>query len=299
MIITCRNGQILLLATLIFSTLFGMPKNLQPMGVQIRSSRELTSPETSNNPEKIVQIGSVRIVAFRQKADCSNLNEKFNSLDKNNGKVILAKADGNSSPSTPPNRGAGPSNFPSSTTGAGARGTGYTPHRNPYRIPPKLNAGLNPAGGPGGPGGDDNPDKFNKGSFADQSQKSKILDRDYHLNDAKKKKQCKLDKNVKAKKTVVYRIKEDLGLVRAAKEACKNAEVQKDVNHLQDQLVKGNKNPGIGSRHICKNVMEHRGNNGGRLYVREADGVVEILAKSGKNRKNQQFVINRLKEIYD
>lgn len=90
-----------------------------------------------------------------------------------------------------------------------------------------------------------------------------------------------------------------MGLVRAAKEACKNADVQKDVNHLEEQLVQGNENPGIGRKPICKGVIEHRGKNGGRLYVREADGVIEILAKSGKNKKNQQFVINRLKEIYD
>jgi hypothetical protein len=32
---------------------------------------------------------------------------------------------------------------------------------------------------------------------------------------------------------LVSRIKEDLSLVRAAKEACKNADVQKDVNHLE------------------------------------------------------------------
>jgi len=75
--------------------------------------------------------------------------------------------------------------------------------------------------------------------------------------------------------------------------------VQKDVNHLEEQLAKGNKNPGIGRKPICKGVIEHRGKNGSRLYVRESDDVIEILAKSGKNKSNQQFVINRLKEIYD
>jgi putative component of toxin-antitoxin plasmid stabilization module len=100
-------------------------------------------------------------------------------------------------------------------------------------------------------------------------------------------------------KGIVYRIKEDAGLVRAAQEACKNADVQKDVNHLEEQLAKGNENPGIGRKPICKGVIEHRGKNGGRLYVRESDDVIEILAKSGKKKSNQQFVINRLKEIYD
>ena len=99
-------------------------------------------------------------------------------------------------------------------------------------------------------------------------------------------------------KGIVYRIKEDPALVRAAKEACKNADVQKDVNHLEEQLAKVNDNPGIGCKPICKGVIEHRGKNGGRLYVRESDDVIEILAKSGKKKSNQQFVIKRLKEIY-
>lgn len=89
------------------------------------------------------------------------------------------------------------------------------------------------------------------------------------------------------KKEIRYRIKEDPGLVRAAKEACENADVQKDVNHLEEQLAKGNENPGIGRKPICKGVIEHRGKNGGRLYVRESDDVIEILAKSGKKKSNK------------
>ena len=100
------------------------------------------------------------------------------------------------------------------------------------------------------------------------------------------------------KKKIVYRIKEDSGLVRPAEEACNNADVQKDVNHLEEQLAKGNDNPGIGRKPICKGVTEHRGKNGGRLYVREVDDVIEIVAKSGKKKSNQQFVINRVTEIY-
>ncbi len=101
------------------------------------------------------------------------------------------------------------------------------------------------------------------------------------------------------KKEIRSRIKEDPGLVRAAEEACKNMDVQKDINHLEEELAKGNENPGIGRKPICKGVIEHRGKNRGRLYVRESDdNEIEILAKSGKKKSNQQFVINRLKEIY-
>jgi TolA-binding protein len=101
------------------------------------------------------------------------------------------------------------------------------------------------------------------------------------------------------KKEIRSRIKEDPGLVRAAKEACKNMDVQKDITHLEEELAKGNENPGIGRKPICKGVTEHRGKNGGRLYVRESDdNEIEILAKSGKKKSNQKFLINRLKEIY-
>jgi hypothetical protein len=47
-------------------------------------------------------------------------------------------------------------------------------------------------------------------------------------------------------------------------------------------------------------MVEHRGRNGGRLYVRDArNDVLEIVGKSGKNIKNQNFVIKILKELYD
>jgi putative component of toxin-antitoxin plasmid stabilization module len=136
-----------------------------------------------------------------------------------------------------------------------------------------------------------------------QSRRSKTFDYDYRSNGPKKKKQfneqCELDETVNEKKIeIVSKINEDASLVKAAKEACKNTDVQKDINHLEEQLSLGNKNPGMGRKPICKGVIEHRAKNGGRLYVRESAGVIEILAKSGKKKSNQQFVINRLKEIY-
>ena len=129
--------------------------------------------------------------------------------------------------------------------------------------------------------------------------KIKQLEESYeHIPYYSKKKspeQCKLGENVKE---IVSKIKEDAGLVRAAKEACKNADVQKDINHLEEELAKGNYNPGIGRKPIGNGIIEHRGKNGGRVYIRESDSVIEILAKSGKKKTNQQFVINRLKQIY-
>ena len=51
--------------------------------------------------------------------------------------------------------------------------------------------------------------------------------------------------------------------------------------HLEEELAKGNDNPGIVHRPIGNGSIEYCGKNGGRLYVRESDSVIEILVKSG------------------
>lgn len=222
-----------------------------------------------------------------------------NSFENNDQQVILAKADGN--PVTPPTN-RGPSNFPTPPSGGRPSRSVSVPkyHTTPRVVDPGFGAAANPAGG-GGEGGNAEFDDYCPASNKEQSQESTTYD--YRSNNPKKKKQsaeeCQLDENVKeGKRKIVYRIKEDPGLVRAAKKVCKNPDVQTDVNHLEEELAKGNDNPGIGRKPICKGIIEHCADNGGRLYVRESDGVIEILAKSGKNKSNQQFVINRLREIY-
>ena len=97
---------------------------------------------------------------------------------------------------------------------------------------------------------------------------------------------------------IVSRIKEDPTLVRAAEQACNDQRVQNSINHLQDELAKGNDNPGIHKKYLGNNVWEHRARKGGQLYTREIDDKVEILAKSGKRKSNQNFVIKRVKELY-
>ena len=61
----------------------------------------------------------------------------------------------------------------------------------------------------------------------------------------------KPDPNHNSGRKISSLIKNDFGLVRAAEEACKNADVQKDVNHLETELAKGNDNPGISRKVIC------------------------------------------------
>ena len=90
----------------------------------------------------------------------------------------------------------------------------------------------------------------------------------------------------------------DARLVRLAKEACNNQKVQKSINRLQDELAKGNNNPGLHKKYLGNDVWEHRARKGGRLYTKETktSNEVLILAKSGK--ENQSKVIERVQELY-
>jgi hypothetical protein len=97
---------------------------------------------------------------------------------------------------------------------------------------------------------------------------------------------------------LTHRIKEDKGLIRAAEEACRNEKVQRDLNDLEEKLANGNDNPRTHKKYLGNNVWEHRGRKGGRLYTREIDNNIDILAKSGKKPSNQQYVIDRVKELY-
>jgi len=235
-------------------------------------------------------------------------DQEFNSFENNDQKCILVKT-GDTSPSVPTSPGRGqPSQFPTPPSGGRPSRplTGVNSY-GIYRPTPKvvdqgLGAGANPGGAGGGAAEFD--DQCPAPKKQQQSQKSDRNEFQSDIYNSKKKKkreaeQSELDENVtNGKIKIVSKIKEDAGLARAAKEACKNTDVQKDINHLEEELAKGNDNPGIGRKPIGNGIVEHRGKNGGRLYVRELDSVIEILAKSGKKKNNQQFVINRLKEIY-
>lgn len=102
--------------------------------------------------------------------------------------------------------------------------------------------------------------------------------------------QCELDENVTDRKIeIVYKIKENPALIREAERMGKDQAAQKDVNNLIEQLSLGNKNPGIGNERVkgLKNVSEARARNEGRVYFREKDGKIEILAKSNKDNQKK------------
>ncbi len=52
----------------------------------------------------------------------------------------------------------------------------------------------------------------------------------------------------------------------------------------------GNQNPGIGTEKVFKDVYELQGKNRARLYYREVDGKIKILAKSNKDNQILVFV---------
>ena len=92
------------------------------------------------------------------------------------------------------------------------------------------------------------------------------------------------------------RIDEDSFLIRETEKAMKDKKLQAEANHLLNEYLKGNSNPGSGNNYLFNGVFELRSKNGARVYLRTEGDTVEILAKSDK--KNQAKVIERLEEIY-
>lgn len=93
-------------------------------------------------------------------------------------------------------------------------------------------------------------------------------------------------------------IRQDTRLINLAEKAGKNEDIQDEINLMIEKLMLGNENCGRGKKTLFRNVKELRGNQGGPVYYRKADGKIEILGKSDKVERNQQKVINILKDLY-
>lgn len=94
------------------------------------------------------------------------------------------------------------------------------------------------------------------------------------------------------------RITEDKALVKFAKKAGNDKQIQRDINHIIQQLKMGNENSNIGTESLFKDVKEAHGKSGARVYFRKRNGTIEILAKSNKSKRQQQAVIDILREKY-
>ena len=89
----------------------------------------------------------------------------------------------------------------------------------------------------------------------------------------------------------------DSGLIRLAEEATRDQTVQRDMNHLQNELYRGHSSPGLPPKKLFGNVSYLRSKNGARLFYRpDGHGGHEILGKSSK--KNEGKVIDKLEELY-
>jgi RHS repeat-associated protein len=93
---------------------------------------------------------------------------------------------------------------------------------------------------------------------------------------------------------LVSAIGKDKTLVKLAEEA--GASAQKGIDALTSQLAKGNLNPGIGTKNLFGNISYARKRDGARVFFRQVEGKIEILAKATK--KNEQAVIEKLKKLY-
>ena len=99
------------------------------------------------------------------------------------------------------------------------------------------------------------------------------------------------------KRTIRSVVKQDNKLLKLAQETFKSNDLlRNEANSLIEQLSKGNMNPGIGTKHIGKNIFEARSKGGARVYFRQGTEMLEILGYS--NKANQQQVIDRILEIH-
>ena len=89
-------------------------------------------------------------------------------------------------------------------------------------------------------------------------------------------------------------------MLRLTQEATRNQDVQRELDHLEREMQKGNFEAGLGHPgHIeGTDIYYLRGRNGGRLYYHKVGKFYyEIVGKSGKG-INQQQVIDKLHDIY-
>ena len=90
----------------------------------------------------------------------------------------------------------------------------------------------------------------------------------------------------------------DKTLLRLAKEATNNMLVERDVEHVLEELKKGNEQPGLTTKYIggTEGIIEYRTRRGARVYAKRDGNNVNIVGISSKG--NQDNVIEKLKEKF-
>jgi hypothetical protein len=90
-------------------------------------------------------------------------------------------------------------------------------------------------------------------------------------------------------------IGEDAKLVKYAEESGKS--VQKGLDHLVEELGKGNTNPGLGTKGLGNGISYARARDGARVFFKQANDTITIIAKASK--ANESQVINYLKAFFE
>jgi hypothetical protein len=94
--------------------------------------------------------------------------------------------------------------------------------------------------------------------------------------------------------TNVYR--ENTALSKMAAEAARNQSVAKSFVTMEQKLLAGNLNQGLGSKNLFGNINYLRNRDGARIFFRNVEGGFEILAKASK--ANEDKVIGILTKLY-
>ena len=89
-------------------------------------------------------------------------------------------------------------------------------------------------------------------------------------------------------------IGEDAKLVKYAEDAGKS--VQKGLDHLVEELGKGNTNPGLGTKGLGNGISYARARDGARVFFKQTQDTITIVAKASK--ANESQVINYLKSLF-
>lgn len=101
------------------------------------------------------------------------------------------------------------------------------------------------------------------------------------------------------KSQITFKIEEIHALIKEAENAAKNQDVKREIERLVERMSNGMESPGIGTKPLegFKTIFEFRAFRGGRLYCRQNDDILEIVATSAES--NQNRVIAIFKKNYD
>lgn len=72
--------------------------------------------------------------------------------------------------------------------------------------------------------------------------------------------------------------------------------LQNESDDLIKQFRNGNKNPGIGTKHLVDDIYYLRGKKGARVFYRMKNGTMEILGKATKG--NEDDVIKLVTKLF-